>query len=393
MHSRITRRLVLACTLVAALLVVVTGATASPSALHKAPPPSPIKQLVKSLSGLSPQARENRLYDLAKREGGTLEWYTSLSRTISPTVVKLFEEKYSGLKVKLYRASSEDVAARLYQEASADASGADVVETNGTEMSFFQHRKNILIPYRGSPYASGVPKEYRFDAWTAERVEAFVVAWNKNLVKSGEEPKRFTDLAQSKWQGKLSMEPGDIDWFAGMYQYLEKQQLAKLKKAKTKAARKRQIARVRRNLDRTFAAIARNSQITSGHTTQATLLAAGQFGVCVSCHAQSIEQLSDRGAPITFRPFVNPLLIRPQGIGLVYRLKHPATALLFYDWMLRKDGGQKALIDNGAEPARTDMEDPQLRGSKRVPIDLRPIVSTYKRWFDKYEAIIRLGKS
>lgn len=391
MLSRTMRRLVLVCTLVVALAVALTGANASPSAPQATPPANPLKGLISNLKGLSLQQREARLYARAKAEGGTLEWYTSLSRTISPTVVKEFEKKYSDIKVKLYRASSEDVSARLIQEASAGTSGADVVETNGTEMSFFMHRKNILVPYRGSPYAAAIPKEYRFDAFTGERVEAFVVAWNKNLVKAGEQPKTLLGLAQSKWAGKLSMEPGDVDWFAGVYQYLEKQAMKKVK-AKSRADRRRALARIRKGLDATFAAMAKNSQITSGHTTQATLLAAGQFAVCVSCHAQSIEQLASNGAPITFKPFVNPLPIRPQGIGIVYRLKHPATALLFYDWMLRKDGGQKTLLENGAEPARTDMEDPELRGSKHFRIDIRPIVANYKKWFNKYEAIIRLGK-
>jgi iron(III) transport system substrate-binding protein len=395
---RISKRTVVVATALASITAALGGAAAGTSAPlagatltpQAAAPPNPIRGLVNNLKGLTLRQRETRLYNLAKQEG-RLEWYTSLSRTISPEVVKAFEAKYPGVKVNLFRASSEDLVARITQEASANAPGADVIETNGTEMTFFQRRRNILVPYRASPYASAVPTAYRFDGWTGERIEAFVVAYNRNLV-GGQPPRSFAELGTSKWSGKLSMEPGDVDWFAALYTYMEKQALAKLKKAKTRAAQQQQLARVRRNIDALFGRMARNSQITSGHTTQATLLAAGQFAVCVSCHAQSIQALAKDGAPITFKPFVNPIVIRAQGIGVAYRLRHPATALLFYDWMLRKDGGQTALLRGGANPARRDMGDPDLAGAKRFNLNLRPIIARYGFWSAKYDAIIRLGK-
>jgi iron(III) transport system substrate-binding protein len=387
MNGRISKRWVLPVALVAALLVSLAGATASRSA-STAPAANPLAGVLKQVRGKSLAARETILYNLAKREGGELSWYTSLSRTIGPGVVSAFEEKYSGIKIKMYRGSSEDVTARITQEASAGTSGADVIETNGTEMTFYQHKKNILVPYRGSPYARPMPAHYRFDTWTGDRIEAFVVAWNTNIIKSGQEPKSWADLAKPAFAGKLSMEPGDVDWFAAAYSYLERQELAKLK-PKTKAAQRAAKRRVDARLDSMFRAIARNSQITSGHTTQATLLAAGQFGVCVSCHAQSIEALVARRAPITFKPLKTPIIVRAQGVGIVQRLKHPATALLFYDWLLKKDGGQAALLKGGANPARPDMPDPDLAGAKRVTLNLRPIIARFGFWAKKYDAVVR----
>jgi iron(III) transport system substrate-binding protein len=255
-----------------------------------------------------------------------------------------------------------------------------------------QHRKNILIPYRGSPYTEGIPKAYQFDTFTGDRVEAFVVAWNTNLVKPGNEPKSWQDLTDSKWAGKLSMEPGDTDWFAAVYQALERTDFNRLKpQPKTKAAKAAALKKIDAKLDQMFEGIAKNSQIVSGHTTQATLLAAGQFSVCVSCHAQSIEALIKKQAPITFKPFATPIVIRAQGIAIVYRLQHPNAALLFYDWMLSKDGGQAVLLAGGANPARSDSPDPDLSGSTRFRLDLRPIVSNFKFWADKYDRIIQLG--
>ena len=381
------------CVAAAVAAVALVGATAGSSAPAKRPPANPLKAVLKQVAGKSKARREAILYRLAKGEGGTLNWYTSLSRTIGPSVVKAFEAKYPDIKVSVFRGSSEDVTARLYQEAAAGTSGADVVESNGTEMTFFQHKKNILVPYRGSPYAKAIPPSYRFDTWTGDRIEAFVVAWNTNIISDSQRPKSWADLASSRFDGKLAMEPTDVDWYAAVYQYLEKQSLARLKpKPKARAARARALRKIDAKIDTMFRGIARNSRLVSGHTTQATLLAAGQFGVCVSCHAQSIEALIAKRAPITFKPFAAPTIVRAQGVGIVYRLKHPATALLFYDWLLRADGGQKSLLDGGANPARPDMADPDLRTAKAVRLNLRPIVAHFKAWSDKYDALTRLAK-
>lgn len=390
MHHRINKRVALLVSLAAALVALV-GAGGGTSASVKDPPPSPIKGLLKSLEGLSPAAREQKLYEAAKGEG-TLKWYTTLSKTINPAVAKAFQAKYPGIKIETYRASSEDVTARLYQEAKAGTSGADVVETNGTELLFMQHRKDILIPYRQSPYAKAIPAAYRFDTFTGDRLESFLVAWNTNIVKPGEEPKSWDDLTNSKWSGKLSMEPGDVDWYAAAYQALENTAYRKLRpKPKTAAAKAKALKAIDAKIDTMFAGIAKNSQIISGHTTQATLLAAGQFGVCISCHAQSIQALIKKGAPLAFKPFYIPQVIRAQGVAIAYRLQHPNAALLFYDWLLRPDGGQKALLEGGAAPARPDMADADLKGGAKFRLNLRPVVSNFKFWADKYDSVMQLG--
>jgi len=139
MHSRIPRRTALLCT-VAAAVFALAGAATSVSAPVAAPPASPIKALSDSLKGLSLPAREAKLLDLAKKEGGTLELYTSLSSLITRNLLPAFEKAYPGIKVNLYRASSETLTQRILSEVSAGVAGPDVIETNGTEMSFFQNK-------------------------------------------------------------------------------------------------------------------------------------------------------------------------------------------------------------------------------------------------------------
>jgi len=357
-----------------ALAIALAGATAGSSAPTKAPPPSPIKGLVNSLKGKSLSAREARLHTLAAQEG-QVNVYTSLSSLITKAVQKAWAEKYPDIKLNLYRASSEDVTARVLAERNAGTHGADVVETNGTNMLIFQHMKNVLVPYTQSPLRAKIPKAYRFDTFTADRLEKFVVAWNTNLVSSP--PRSFQDLANPRWKGKLAIEPTDVDWFAALYEYFTKTRKPRMT---TKAA------------DKMFKSIASNAQLIEGHTTEATLLAAGQIQAIVSGHAQSIEQLQAQHAPIAFKPFVTPVIERPQGVGISYRLPHKAAGLLFYDWLLGPQA-QKIMLDNGVEPARTDYNDSAFASKPlTVKVDERPIVSHYVAWSKKFDSITRAAK-
>jgi iron(III) transport system substrate-binding protein len=378
MHARISRRVTLLVALLAAAVAVLVSASVGSSATAKAPPPSPIKSLVSSLKGLSLTTREAKLLDLAKQEGGQVNVYTSLSSLITKAVQSAWAQQYPDIKLNLYRAANEDVVAKVMAEHNAHVSGADIVETQGTSMLFLQHKKDVLIPYRTSPYAAAIPKADRFDTFTADRIEKFVLAWNKNLVPAGQEPKSYLDLADPKWKGKIAIDDGDADWFAALYTYL----LAHGNNGKPMPAK---------TLDSKFAAIMRNTQVINGHTTQATLLAAGQIAVLIAGHAQAIEQLQAKGAPIAFTPFVTPVVQRPQGEGIPYTVSHPAAALLFYDWLL-SPAGQKILQANGSEPANPAYPDNAfLSNPPTITVQEQAVVSHWQSWVNKFATFTNLA--
>ncbi|MEA2381342.1 MAG: iron(III) transport system substrate-binding protein [Solirubrobacteraceae bacterium] len=344
-----------------------------------APAPANLKQAEAAVADLAPAQREQKLRALAKAEGGRVNVDTSLSDLVVAPLEQAWKKSHPDVKLKLYRASSEDVTARVLAERDANRSGADLVETNGTNMVTFQNRRNVLVPYGGGPNAGAIPKRYRFPTFTADRVEKFTIAWNSKLVK--DPPKSFADLADPKWSHKLAMEPTDVDWFAAIYDDLKAHGGpggAPMDQAK---------------LDSAWQAIARNSQMINGHTDQANALAAGQVQVLVSGHAQSIEQLEAKHAPVTFEPIVAPVIERPQGIGLVYGLKHPAGAMLFYDWLLSPTG-QKVLQSNGVEAANPKFPDAHFASHPRtVALDPTPVVARYKQWQAKYESFTNAPSS
>jgi len=377
MLSAFSKRSAVLAMVVATALSSLVGASIASSA-STATPPNPIKATLAKIKGLKPTARTAKLLELAKAEG-QVNVYTSLSSTVVKPLQAAWDAEYGNdVKLNLYRASSEDVSNRFLSESAAGTHGADVVETNGTTMLIYQHKKNLLVPYQKSPFATVIPKEYRFDTFTADRVEKFIVAWNTNLVK--DPPKSFQDLADPQWKGKLSMEPTDADWYAAVREYFTTEAKPKL----TAAA-----------VDTLFKKIAANSQLINGHTNQINAIAAGQVAVVVTGHAQATEQLQAKKAPIAFQPFVTPVIERPQGVGIPYLASHPAAALLFYDWMLRgktpdgKDAGQITLQRNGVEPANPYYPDNAFSSNPLTfKMNVRDVVSHWAEANKIYSGIV-----
>ena len=91
----------------------------------------------------------------------------------------------------------------------------------------------------------------------------FVVAWNTDKVHDGQQPATIDALADPS-KGRASLEVGDTDWYATMYQYY-------LGKDRSHA-----------DVDKLFSALAANSKVVNGHTTHVQLLGAGQYDVAAS---------------------------------------------------------------------------------------------------------------
>jgi len=72
--------------------------------------------------------REKMLYEGAKKEG-KLMWYTSLTGGPNTDAPKVFESKYPGVQVEVYRGDSDALISRIVQEAQAKRYIVDMVET------------------------------------------------------------------------------------------------------------------------------------------------------------------------------------------------------------------------------------------------------------------------
>ncbi len=363
----------LACvTALAALALTACGG--SPTA---GPPPAPAgaaaatpgkaEAVYSELSGLTGKQRRDELVKRAEEEG-ELAIYTSMTSEVVDAVVEKFEESFD-LDVSLYRAGSETVLQRILQEQKAGFAGNDVVETNATEM-FALQKEGRLAEYKGAR-RDMVSAAGKFPGWTATRFNLFAPSWNTKLVEGIGVPKRWEDLADPKYDGKLSMEVADYDWYLSLYGYWQKQ-------GKSEA-----------EIDKLFADMAQGAKIVKGHTVQGELLSAGQFAVVASNYTYLVEKVKQKGAPVEYTPLVEPVIARPNGVGLMKSAAHPAAAMLFSDWLLEE--GQEVLVEQGLTPSIASGDDP-LKGVEVIPVDVEKLLNEDEKWSKKYEAVVRGGE-
>jgi iron(III) transport system substrate-binding protein len=358
----------------AALVALVAGCGGSPTSESEKSDvsregASKLQAVYKKVKGLAPAERRKTLLKLAEEEGGTISIYGSANLDEAEPIIDAFEDM-SDLDTSLYRASSSDLLQRILQEAKAKfKNGADVIYTNGPEMQVLDDEK-LLLPLE-SPYTKDVVQQTVVSKnWTPVYLNAFTASWNTKRVPRAQAPKTWEDVLE-KYRGHLAMEVGDWDWFATLVtQYFAKKGMSE----------KDAIAM--------FEKAASGARMVDGHTLMTELLAAGEFNVAASTYKHRAAQLKRKGAPVEWEPPVEPIIIRPNGIGIYANTDQPATALLFADFML--SDVQKMLIEFDRTPASTKVPGGGVPSNYELLVaDLRKLNDERDKWEGLYEDIAR----
>ncbi len=365
MRKRLSRSRLAIAILAAGVLAGCGGSPTSGNVGDKAP--AKAEAVYNELSALS---GDQRLAELKKRaeQEGQLVIYTSMTSDVADAVVDAFEDTYD-VKVSLYRAGSETVLQRILQEQKANFAGNDVVETNATEMLAL-NKEGLMSEYKGEA-RDRVAEAGKQQGWTGTRFNIFSPSWNTKLVKNGEQPKNWEELADPKWDGKLSMEVGDYDWFLTLYDYFVKQ------------------GKSPEEAEKIFRDMAQGAKIVKGHTVQGELLSAGQFSVAASNYTYLVDKVAKKGAPVAFSPLVQPVVVRPNGVGLMKTATHPAAAMLFTEWLLTD--GQDVLLEEGITPSVAG-KDKRFDSVQQIPVDTNKLLNESDKWSKLYEQIVSAGE-
>jgi iron(III) transport system substrate-binding protein len=274
--------------------------------------------------------RAARLGDEAKKQREVV-MYTSLNLKDSVPIAEAFEKK-TGIKLQLWRASSEKVLQRAITEARAGRYACDILETNGPEMEAL-YREQLLEEFY-SPHFTDLPAAAfpRHRHYVADRFNFFTIGYNTNLVKPGEVPSAYEDLVHPRWAGRVGLEGSDVDWFGAIVKSMgEEKGLAFFRK----------LAEAR-------------PQIRTGHTLMAELVASGEIPLAATLYNHNVERLMVKGAPIKWKA-VTPTFGRPNAIGVAKRAPHPHAAMVFVDFMLSKEG-QTILKERNRVPASLSVD-------------------------------------
>jgi len=297
--------------------------------------------------------REKRLIEQAKKEG-TVSLYTSLAPTESQPLAEAFEKKY-GIKVELWRSQSERVVQRVVSEAKAGRNTVDVIATNGPEMESLA-REKVLTTYF-TPHAVDLPPASipRHRLWMPDRLQFFVVGYNTNLVKREDLPKSLKGFTDPKWKGKLAIEAGDAEWMATLVKkWGEPEGMAFFRK----------LSEMR-------------PDVRKGHPLLVQLVSAGEIAVCLTAYSANVETLKRKGAPIDYAPI--DAIARPQGLGIAKNAPHKAAALLYADFVLSAEDGQRLYESMGRPPVNRKVKS-KLTDFEYIYLDVVTVVDEADKW-------------
>ena len=167
-------------------------------------------------------------------------------------------------------ASSEDVARRAINEQRAGRYEADVVETAGPDMEVMT-REKALQPFVTPVSAELIPAAtYAHRQWIATRINLFAGAYNTKLIAAADAPKRYEDLADPRWKGKLAVEASDANWLMQLAAIMGEDKAIKLF---------RDIV------------AANGMSVRQGHSLLANLVPTGEVPLALTVYGYRVEQL------------------------------------------------------------------------------------------------------
>ena len=299
-----------------------------------------------SFAQLSAAASREQLIDGAKKEG-ELIFYASMNLQEANAMISRFEQKYPFVKIKLNRTDSEKLLTKILAETRVKKSFADVVQTLGFAMHTLR-KSQILGRYMSSENGF-YPKEFKEEGyWTTVYTNPYAVAYNTRLVSKENIPRKYEDLLQPMWYGKMMMEPTKVDWFGGVLEIMGKEKGLKYMRELAKQDIMNRI----------------------GHDLIAQLVAAGEASLDIDIPAPSVDRVKKRGAPIDWVAFP-PAPASMIGIGIAALPLHPNAARLYVDFVLSLEG-QKILADLGRYLARSELMQEQAakaKGLQMIPVN------------------------
>jgi iron(III) transport system substrate-binding protein len=260
--------------------------------------------------------RERLLYEGAKKEGKLL-WYTSL--VPHKHIAKVFQAKYPGVAVDIYRAAGSTLATRLLEERRAKRYLADTIESTPPQMMFLRDAQAIQ-PF-ASPHLAHYPDVSKEIAggnqvyWATDRESLIGVGYNTNFMKDKFIPKKFDDLLNPALRGLMSTANNETGARA----------IGAILKAKGEGF-------IRKLKDQQI----RPHQITAAGL--ADLIISGEAPLSFTMVQTNLTQpAATRGAPVAWAP-MEVVAVNAGSVAILANAPNPHAALLFADFLLGPDG-------------------------------------------------------
>lgn len=281
---------------------------------------------------LSPvTSRAATVEELGKAEGEVV-LYSSLNNEQIVTLVDVFKKKYPNIKSSFYRGTSERVLQRAVTEARAGRFAVDVVTSAGFQVQLLKDSgltQRIVLP-EVSAYNDGFKDPDGH--WVSVHSLLNSMAYNTQLVKPNETPKKYEDLLAPRWKGRLGVNLQDPEWYVSLQRRWGKEKTRNFLKALA----------------------AQQPGVRDGHNIAAQLLAAGEFHAVTNTYAHIAARIKGQGGPVQY-VFDEPVITYVHPITLMKGAPHPNAAKLLIGFILSLEG-QRMLRDQGRIPSHRDID-------------------------------------
>jgi iron(III) transport system substrate-binding protein len=300
--------------------------------------------------GMAPALAADPVDMAAAKKEGKVVWYTSVPVETAQKVANLFEQA-RGIKVELFRSGGSNILRRFQQEADGGKVFVDVLTHSEPAAARVMARKGLFVPFKPTDFDK-VPAEVKDPngLYIAQRLNVMAMYDREDKIAAPDRPKRWTDLAQPKYKGKMVMaDPSFSSLLVTIIGMLSKQNgwgyFEKLR--------------------------ANDIMLVQGNQQVADMVKRGERMIAVGADAAYVADARQQFSIAVIYPEDGAFII-PSPSSVVKNSPNPNAAKAFADFML-SEAVQKLFPQEHLYSARTDIAgpdgSPRLGEIKIAPID------------------------
>ena len=297
-------------------------------------------------------------HEAAKKEGKVV-WYISMFDVdTAEQVARGFEQKHPGIEVEVVRATAGVIYQRVLQETQVGVFANDVFSS--TEEGHYANfkEKGLLEAYVPADAGHVIPRFQKIDPehyYHVASVGLILITYNAQKVAANEAPKKWKDLLDPKWKGKVAIgHPAFSGYVATWVLSLTKlygweyfEQLA------------RQNPQVGRSINDTVTALNSGERLVAAGPDLTTL------------------KSKNKGNPLELVYPEDGATLMTAPSAIMKRAPHPNAAKLFMDYFMTVEYSH-ILVKNGGLPLRPEVAPPKgLRPLTDVKL-IRPTLQELK---------------
>jgi iron(III) transport system substrate-binding protein len=253
----------------------------------------------------------------AARKEGEVTWYVShYGAEPAAEIARAFTKIYPDVKVNVVRSTAQVAYQRLVQDIRANVAQCDVFST--TDIGQYETLKNqkYLARYQAENAAKIAPE---FTAaiepegyWYPTSGILMVIGYNSDKVKAEDAPKRWRDLTDPKWLGKLAIGHPAFSGVAGVWALMI-----------TKLYGWEYFEQIQKN----------RPLVGRSMIDMVTMLNSGERSVAASLVGPTLDSAS-KGNPLAIVYPEEGTLIVDSPTAIMQNAPHPNAARLFMEFML-----------------------------------------------------------